>query len=151
VGMWDAGHTMSIRSLERTSGIQDRRPSYLYHWYDLDLRTFASLGVICRRDPEDDPVFNFKQKAMLGVPMDWKRRYTKNVEALAANILLQMQYPTRRIYQPVRGAGFISATTVVEAFARDHFLTMDRAGGHIPRDQITTWCTWHLPNGSHRP
>jgi hypothetical protein len=138
---------MSIRSLEGTAGVQEYRPSYLYHWYDLDLRTFSALGVICRRDPDGDPVFNFRQKAMLVFPMDWKRRYNKNVEALALNILLRMRYTQRRLYLPARGIG---ETTVVEAFARDHLLTMDRAGGHIPRDQIAAWCSWHLSNGTHR-
>lgn len=141
---------MSIRTLERMSGTQEYRPSYLYHWYDLDLRTFATLGVICRRDPDGEPVFNFRQKAMLGFQLDWKRRYTKSVEALALNILVQMGYSTRRTYQPVRGATGASAMSIVEAFARDHLLTMERAGGHIPRDQIVAWCSWHFPNGSHR-
>jgi hypothetical protein len=66
---------------------------------------------------------------------------------MALNILLQMGYTQRRLRLPVRGIGEI---TVVEAFARDHLLTMERAGGHIPRDQIAAWCSWHLPNGMHR-
>lgn len=128
-----------IRSLERSSGGQDSRPSYLYSWYDLDPRTFETHGVICRRDPEGEPMFNFKQRALLVFPMDWKRRYTRNVEALALNILLRMNYSERRLNQ-----------VLLAAFAHDHLLEMDRGGGHIPRDQIDAWCSWNMRRRAHR-
>jgi hypothetical protein len=137
---------MSVRTLERARGLEDYRPSYLYNWYDLDPRTFDSHGVICRRAPDGEPMFNFKQKALLLYPMDWKRRYTRCVEALALNILLRMNYSERRLHQPLRGEAFFAApVTALEAFARDHLLHMEREGGHIPRDQIEAWCQWHLP------
>lgn len=84
-------------------------------------------------------MFNFKQRALLVFPMDWKRRYTRNVEALALNILIRMHYSERRLNQ-----------VLLAAFARDHLLGMDRAGGHIPRDQIEAWCAWHMRRRTHR-
>lgn len=115
------------------------KASYRYNWYDLDFRTFHSLGVIARRAPDNSPRFNFPQTVWLypDVNMDWSARNTRAAQTLAVNILTSMV--NDRDFITHFGATSRRVIEVADLFTRDCLLTMPTDGGCLPRDMLEQW------------
>src|ERR1700722_6925361 len=112
------------RPRRRLASLPGFRPSYDYHWDNLDFRTCRGLGVIARRAPDGTPRFNFPQTVWLNsdIKMDWSTRFTPAVRTLAVNVLT-LWIPE---HDMVVGFGSTSRRAVAGAaqFAEVFLLTM---------------------------
>jgi hypothetical protein len=115
------------------------KPSYRYHWDDLDFRTCRSLGVIARRAPDGAPRFNFPQTVWLfpDIRMDWSIRLTPAVRTLAVNVLTV--WILEQDLAVCFGCTNRRAVAAADRFARAFLLTMPDSGGCLPRELITEW------------
>ena len=110
------------------------RPSYSYQWDSADKPTIYQLGVLARRDPAGQPIFNFVQISAEAEPaMDWESDYTPATAALALTIIVLL----------LERAGVSQPRHRVRAIARDFaelFLcSMPPDGGCIPIEVMDHW------------
>jgi hypothetical protein len=115
------------------------KPSYRYHWDDLDFRTCRSLGVIARRAPNGAPCFNFPQTVWLSpkLRMDWSVRLTPAVQTLAVNVLTL--WTVEQDLAACFGRTNRRAVAAADRFAGAFLLTMPDSGGCLPRELIMRW------------
>lgn len=120
--------------------------SYEYAWQDLDHRSLAMHGLMCRLDRDGVEHFNFPQAVWLypRVVMRATARFTRAAEVLAVN-MLTLALPERD-YRAYIGLTSSRALHFARPFAEDCLLDLPRDAWCIPLHTLRHWVAVKTPS-----